>query len=271
MEYGINIEYFLKSCSLAKSAKMLSNAGFTMLDYTPPINQDDWKDCMKNSLKIFNDNGLTVHQTHAPFNFDGRCGSKDQHKLYLDRCEEATEYMGAKYMVVHGDEFDFENFKYAPELAFEFNHKYFLPYVERSKGKKYKLAFETLFSDHKGRFTANPQELLDLIASYKSDSVVCCWDFGHAHVDLWSGAYDWIRKFGKLIKCTHVHDNVGNDSHQMPFTGVINWSETMKAIKEIGYQGVMSIEYSHGKMPEDMMENFVELTYKAVKHLWEKL
>ncbi len=267
MEYGININFFRRSLGIKTAAELIAKAGFTMLDYNPRLLIDNWKTEMQEEMKIFEDNGLTVHQTHAPFNRYGTYG--DKHELCMERCAEATELMGAKFMVVHGDEFDFENLTFSPEAALNYNHKLFLPYVERAKKNGYKIAFETVFEDmNYRRFTSQSDELMDLIGSFKNESAVCCWDFGHANVAFKNEAPDIIRKFGGLIQCTHLHDNTGTDSHQMPMTGDINWKDTIAAFKEIGYNGIMSIEYAHGCMPESLAQDFINLTYKSAQHIW---
>ncbi len=264
--YGIELNYFINRIGLKKSVELVAKAGFKNLDYTPKIIEDGWKDEMKEAVKIFNDYNLTVHQTHMPFNRYGRHG--DKHKLYMDRCAEATELMGAKFAVVHGDEFDFENLTFTPERALEYNHEYFLPYVERAQKNGYKIAFETVFEDwDRRRFTSDEKELKALILSYNSQASVCCWDFGHGNVSYWGRAADIIRDFGSLVQCTHVHDNTGMDSHQMPLSGDLNWSKIIGAFKDIGYDGVMNIEYSHGNYPEHLTGEFLDLTYKALKYV----
>ena len=41
----------------------------------------------------------------------------------------------------------------------------------------------------------------------------------------------------------HVHDNLGkNDDHMVPFSGVIDWKDYRKALDEIGFDGVFSLE-----------------------------
>ncbi len=267
MKYGINIGFFEKDVGMKKAAELVAKAGFTELDYTPALAQDDWKTRLCEDLKIFEANGLSVHQTHAPFNRYGRHG--DKHRLYVDRCAEATEMTGAKFMVVHGDEFDFEHLTFSSEAALDYNHNYFLPCVERAAKNGYKVAFETVFEDwDRRRFSAKSDELLSLITSFELESAVCCWDFGHGNVAFKKEAPNIIRSFGKLIQCTHLHDNTGRDSHQLPMTGVINWKETIGALKEIEYDGVLSVEYSHGSMPEHLVGEFINLTYKTAKHLW---
>lgn len=267
MEYGINVKFFERELGLAKATELVAKAGFTQLDYTPNLKEDDWESKMKEVARIFAANGLTVHQTHMPFNRYGSYG--DRHKVCLDRCVEVTEYLGAKYMVAHGDEFDFEHLTFSPEAALEYNHAYFLPYVERAAKNGYKVAFETVFEDwNRRRYTSYADELMDMITSFHSDSAVCCWDFGHANISFKKKAPEVIRRFGALIQCTHLHDNAGLDSHQMPMTGDINWKETIGAFREIGYQGVMSIEYAHGSMPSVLLDDFIDLTYRSANYIW---
>ena len=268
MEYGINIDFFLKTISTAKTAQLTAEAGFTQLDYTPLLFDDNWESAMKEAAILFSANGLTVHQTHAPINRYGHWG--DRHALGLERCAEATEFLGAKYMVVHGDEFDFQHMVFSPEKALAYNHDLFLPYVERAERNGYKLAFETVFEDSvsKRRYTSQADELLALIHSFNSTSAVCCWDFGHANVAFGCKAPEQIRTFGSLIQCTHLHDNTGVDAHQLPMTGDIDWKATMAAFKDIGYSGVMSVEYAHGSMPEQLIGPFLKLTYQTAEHLW---
>lgn len=267
MDYAISIMFFSRQIGMKKSAELVAKAGFKYLDYTPPITEGNWKETYKSHAEIFKEYGLTVHQTHIPFN---RYGSyKDQHKMYIDRVIEAGEELGAKYYAVHGDEFDFENLSFTKEKALEYNHNYFLPYVERAKKNGYKMAFETVFEDwDRPRFTSQADDLYNLITSYNSPAAVCCWDFGHAHISMQHKAPEAIEKFGSLIQCTHLHDNAGNDSHQLPMTGDINWKATIGAFKKIGYNGILSIEYCHGKLPEHLAGPYIDLTYKAAEHLW---
>ena len=268
MEYGINIDFFRSKIGIEKAAPLIAQAGFTKLDYTPVRDSEQWENELCEAQKIFEANGLCPHQTHAPFNRYGKHGSN--FLQYLDQTAEATERLGAKFMVIHGDEFDFENLTYSTERALAYNHDLFLPYVERAARNGYKIAFETVFEDwDRPRFSAKAEDLLALIRSFDSESAVCCWDFGHANIAFKKQAPEHIKTFGSLIQCTHLHDNTGRDSHQLPLTGVIDWKTTMDALRDTGYNGVLSVEYSHGNMPEYLAGEFIDLTYKTTKHVWE--
>lgn len=184
---------------------------------------------------------------------------------------EATAYMGASYVAVHGDEFDFEHLEFSPEKALFYNHEYFLPYVEQSREIGCKMAFETVFEDNpsRRRYTSDPEELLALISSFQSEYAVCCWDFGHANVSFPLKAVQYLEKFGGLVQCTHVHDNTGVDAHGVPLTGDIDWKQMAGVLHKTGYSGVMNIEYSHGRIPEALVDEFAALSYRAVSYLWE--
>ncbi len=266
MEYGISINFFIDILGLEKATELVAKAGFTHLDYTPTLTNDAWEIEMKEALKVFDAYGLKVHQTHAPFNRYGQY--KGVHKLCLDRCAEATAYMGAKFMAAHGDEFDFDNLTYSPEAALDYNYRMYLPYVEHGEKNGYKVAFETVFEDwDRKRFTSDADELKDMITSFNSESVACCWDSGHAYISFKDKAPEVAKKFGSLIQCTHLHDNTGLDSHQMPMTGNIDWKALMDAFKAINYQGVTNIEYAYGRMAECFMPDFIGLTYKIAEYL----
>ena len=268
MKYGINVNYFAGEIGLARAAELVAKAGFTHLDYTSNLTSPAFLEEAKEAQRIFEANGLTVHQTHAPFNRYGKYG--DTHVLCLERCAEVTELLGAKFMVAHGDEFDFEHLEFSPESALDYNHRLYAPLVERAARAGYKVAFETVFEDwDRRRFSSRAEELKGLILSFASESAVCCWDFGHAHISFKKEDGDHIRDFGSLIQCTHLHDNTGRDSHQMPTTGRIDWASTMRAMHDVGYDGVMSVEYSAGHIPAVMAEDFIALTYKAASYVWE--
>ena len=272
MKTAINMDYYTDYIDIKKAAEYISKAGFTHLDYTPPLRDDNCENIMKEADKIFKAYGLTVHQTHAPFNRYGSYG--DKFMVCMDRCMEVTSFFGAEYIAVHGDEFDFDNYDFTEDAALEYNHNLYKPYVEHAKNSGFKLAFETVFEDgfkERRRFTSKSDELLSLIKSFESENAVCCWDFGHANVAFKKSQAEEVLKFGSLIQCTHLHDNCGRDSHQMPMTGDIDWNAVMSAFGKIGYRGVMSVEYAHGSVPETLVAAYLKLTYDVTQHLCDMM
>ena len=55
---------------------------------------------------------------------------------------------------------------------------------------------------------------------------------------------DAVRMIGReYLRVLHIHDNDGKgDFHWLPGTGVINWEEFSKALFDIGFEGVFSLE-----------------------------
>lgn len=261
MELSINIEYLANRLTMAQAAKLLSENGFTALDYTPPVSRDDWEQTMREDTEIFKSSGLRVHQTHAPFNRYGKWGKN--HKLYVERAAEATAAMGAEYMVCHGDEFDYDSFEYFPEAALSYNHDYFLPFVEKAG---INIAFENLFTEanHSPRFCSETEELLSLIKSFDSDNVSCCWDFGHGHISFKENMPSKFAEMAPYVTCTHVHDNDGrSDEHRPLFFGKIDWNTCAEVMRNSGYKGTFSYELVHGAIPPEVAPDYVRMLKTA--------
>lgn len=267
MNYSANINYLSKTLGMEKAAEILSASGFKEIDYTPPVIKDCWKQEMHKNMEIFSKTGLTVHQTHAPFNRYNQYG--DKFLECMNRAFEATQYMGAKYMVVHGDEFDFNKSKYTPEKALEYNYRLFAPFVEKADGIK--IAFENVFEDKSvPRFCSEVTELKQLIEKFKSDNVCCCWDFGHANVAFGKEQPEKIKYMKGYIECTHVHDSAhAMDLHLLPFLGEIEWDKCIKSLKEIQYSGNLSLELVYGQIPAAVAETFSANLFKSLSYLWE--
>lgn len=52
-----------------------------------------------------------------------------------------------------------------------------------------------------------------------------------------------ILEFVREIKVLHVHDNTGEkDTHQVPYTGIIDWEDFGRALQDINFDGVLSME-----------------------------
>ena len=70
-----------------------------------------------------------------------------------------------------------------------------------------------------------------------------CLDTGHCAVTK-SDPAEAVRLIGAdYLRVLHVHDNDGRgDFHWLPCTGVINWEEFSRALHDIGFGGVFSLE-----------------------------
>jgi len=92
-------------------------------------------------------------------------------------------------------------------------------------------------------FGAIPSELLWLVQNSDPEVVGICWDTCHAYVQKLN-QYKAIKMLGKHLVHTHINDNMvtSEEQHLAPFEGNVNWKEIIKALREISYKGLFSIE-----------------------------
>ena len=92
--------------------------------------------------------------------------------------------------------------------------------------------------------TRSVDELLELIRLVDSPKLGICLDTGHLNITKTDSQADFIRKAGSRLKALHIADNEGvNDQHLAPFgCGTVNFFEVVKALDEIGYDGIFNYE-----------------------------
>lgn len=236
---------------------------------TFPLSDEELKERMLHERKLIEDGGMTVSQTHSPFDYNLGCSWMDpvkREKFWRVQIQsiKATAYLGAPYMVVHalaipgrrGGIDGVEHYETAKKYNIEF-FRFLEPYL---KEYDVKIAIENLFtSDHVlDRMGAcncsKAEDIIDYIDTLDSDRFVACLDTGHAMLCS-QDPVDMIYKFGKkYLHVLHVHDNLTiNDDHMFPGGGRCDWYRLGKALNDIGYEGVFSYEIGNPygvKFPE---------------------
>ena len=264
MRLSINAEHFSQrrkneeERDLKWSIDMVNDAGFKLVDLSAEkLTEDRAKDISE----YLESKGMAANQTHAPFiRYQKR--SYDIFAEDLMKAIKCTYAAGAKIMVVHGDEFDFENMEYSKKAVLDFNYKLFYPVVEYAAAHGIKVAFECLFEDDptRPRFCSETEDLIELVEKYNAENVGICWDFGHAYVQHGENHIDKIKLAGSRIISTHVHDNYSDkDMHLFPFLGKICWEDVIKTMNEIGYAGDWTYEFVYDKIPECFLTTSLKL------------
>lgn len=95
---------------------------------------------------------------------------------------------------------------------------------------------------HPGRYLANHDSALRLLEHVDSPAMGINFDPSHTFP---MGDYPNVSvlRLGKHIKHCHVSDNDGlTNVHWRPGMGKINWTHMFQALKQVGYNGVISIE-----------------------------
>lgn len=112
----------------------------------------------------------------------------------------------------------------------------------------------------------NSHRLLEFIGDTDPRYCGICFDTGHAQID--GDAVRLARLLGSRVICTHIHDNkcpvshrtprtmpqlreafdryCREDTHLLPFEGVVDWPELMRTLGQAGYRGRFT--YETGKL-----------------------
>ena len=281
MELSMHLNYvmsrvFGEKLSISEAARLCRNSGFGYVDYSPDVQKDDWKECAYRDKEVLDKAGIKVEQTHAPFN-RYRQYDDDKFWTYYSRLFEASSILGAKYVVVHADEYRTFD-RYDEHEILDFTYEYLAPHVDYASSHGMTVAVENVFEDNnyrwplidgKSRFTSRIEELLSVIEKFASPNVACCWDFGHAKCAYGNeGMTGALEKVGKYVVCTHVHDNYyDKDLHVPPFLGETDWQSNMAMLKKVGYTGKLSFEPGYGSTPKELMQMYLDVFWKTGEYL----
>lgn len=189
----------------------------------------------KTLKKIGEDYGIHCNQSHAPFP-----SSIKQIRDSLKTAIELTAIAGGKTCIIHPDN----------NLSVEENTQFYLELLPFAKQHGVAIATENMWNwnnnlnqasicacSDKANFCAQMQALQD-------DYFVACLDIGHAEMKgLNTSAVELIYALGNRLKALHIHDNdKWHDSHEIPFSMNIDFVPIVKALKDIGYDGYLTLE-----------------------------
>ncbi len=238
-----------------------------------------WTAHFKAVKAALDESGLKAFQTHAtlPTNYDGARFLSDKCLDQYRREIEAAAILGSPYIVIHpinlavGEKDKEEDFKANVDMFYKLE-----PTLREFDVK---LGVENMWwGDAQNGYCATGCSLVDDMIRYTdaldSDRFVSCLDTGHMNM-LKQSLPDAVKKLGKRLKLMHVHDNYGNaDSHHAPGIGTINWNEYMSALKEIGYDGVLSLEILFEPIfgiDKQIVWDYMRYAYSAARKLADKI
>ncbi len=200
-----------------------------------PLSGPDYLAFARKLKQIGLDNGIHCNQSHAPFPT-----SLPEIRGYLKRAIECTAEAGGSICIIHPD-----NNKTPEENA----DMYFelLPFA---KACGVRIATENMWNWDNEKDCASfaacatPDSFNAHLDAVSDDHFVACLDIGHAEMrGLDTSAPEMIRALGSRLKALHIHDNdKWHDSHNIPFSMDIDFSEIIQALKDIHYDGYLTLE-----------------------------
>ncbi|MGM9642920.1 MAG: sugar phosphate isomerase/epimerase family protein [Eubacteriales bacterium] len=270
-----------------KGTLMLKNAGYDCLDLSLfQMVRDDceylgenWREVVESRRKYADENGIVFNQSHAPFSFDMANENIRENigKPRIERSLEISAMMGAKIAIVHP-------LHYMPYIGnekelFDLNVAYYKSLIPLAREFGIKIGLENMWQREVKRkvicasVAGFAKEHCDLIDAIDSEWVVACLDVGHSSL-VGEEAQDSIRMLGHdRLKALHLHDNdYQGDRHTMPYLGQMNWSEIMKALDDIGYDGEFTYEADAflKNFEDDYFIKAAEFMVQTARHLVAK-
>ena len=268
-----------------KGFALIKDSGFDGVDVSleaedlREITAGDYRAWARSMRTYLDGIGLECLQAHAPCNtvlYGDRFDESHEGFVEVIQAMEIASILGAPIIIVHAvmvpPEFD-------PSEAVELNIRFYkalLPYCEKFG---IRVAIENLyaFCRFRHRYISlldTPQEMLEVYHGVNSPWITVCVDLGHTsfldyHAEL------FVSRLGKgVIGALHAHDtNLLEDSHLLPFTCKMNYPAIIKALKEVEYDGVFSLEipYFFKNMPKELLADAHRFAAKVARYIADQL
>ena len=205
----------------------------------------------KDLFEVASNLGLKVEQVHLDYKNSNMFADNSENEFfnYLEnKINEGVKY-GVKHLIVHASKGD------NPPPISHFSLNKLVYFDKMLNGSDTKLCFENV------RNNSNINDVINL----KLNNIGMCYDSGHAHA--YSNEVELLSKYGSIICCTHLHDNIGQDTHQIIGSGSIDWATIYPLLNKTN----RCVDYLECFMErnivvtKDRFRKFVEQAYNAYK------
>ena len=229
--------------------KKMKEYGFDYADYSlsgelEGRTEEEYRDIALREKALADEAGVVIWQTHGPWRYpphDETPEHRAERMETMKRSIRLTAMIGCKNWVIHplmpfgpSDDFVLDEF-------LRINKEFFTELLAYAKALDVTICFENM--PMRGLTISSPEKTLEFIRDMNDDHFKFCLDTGHCTV-IGKDPVAAVRMAGSDLRVMHVHDNHGtyNDEHLVPYMGIIDWKEYYKALVEIGFDGVFSLE-----------------------------
>lgn len=256
-----------------ESVNLAKQAGFEEFDLglsSRLLLEEDWEQRLEAMQEAIAYAGMHIRYVHTPYDYPRSREEEDWKRFELAsmRCIEKVPELGADCAAIHPRSFMKPDYDADEEYAEAV--RFLRPYVETAHRHSVVLGIEIMRGAGASaparirRFGTDTDVLIRLADELDAG---ICWDTGHANISL-QQQYKSIHKIGKRLKMVHINDNFAEDDvHLAPFLGRIDWQQTMKALKEIGYSGSMNLEVKCNALPMELRESYAAYMAASGRYL----
>lgn len=232
------------------------NLGFT--EFQTLLDRDINLKPIADRCRQLNLKSTTSHAPiHWPFFFNEYYNREDREILEnrIIKSIKMSKFFDVQWIVIHIGTYVDDDGKYDMQKSIECNKKYLEPFIICANEIGIKIAIENGTQNEVDTTPPYPEELIELVDyfnnKYQKEVLGICFDFGHANVGNLD-IYKEIKKIGKKLKVTHIHDNYGKDDHNFPYAGTINWNLAMRALRQIDYRGELNLEVRYNSKLKEL-------------------
>ncbi|MBO5051813.1 MAG: sugar phosphate isomerase/epimerase [Clostridia bacterium] len=186
--------------------------------------------------------GIRIHQVHGPWPTDDTTAENRKEKIgFMERAIRLTPAFGARYLVIHSD-MPLGWWKEDEALAWQTNTALLRAILPIAEEEGVTICIENM--PMTALAISRTKRMYEFVQEINHPNLGMCLDTGHANV-FGDDCGDMVRLIAPVLKVLHVHDNLGDkDAHLPPYQGTINWESFTAALRETGFNGVLSIEAS---------------------------
>lgn len=279
MKIGIESGAYLDRYGFAEGLARMKAHGYEALDYQSfadtetelfRVSEAEFERTLRTQRAAIEDAGIEITQTHGPWRWPPRDFTEEDRAERFEKMAKSirgTAILGCRNFVIHpimpfGDNRDPE-----PERLWDMNLAFMSRLVEVGRSCDVVVNFENM--PMIALSISRPEAILRFVKTVDSPFFKVCLDTGHCAVFGDSPAQA-VRLLGKEYLATlHIHDNNGhNDLHWNPYTGVIDWDDFSAALREIGFEGAVSLETAApGHIPQDIREPFEQGLFHMARRI----
>lgn len=244
-----------KGYGLLESIRRIAKTGLSAVELWADsfhLDPRSWTTSLNSLKKILKETQVQPYSIHAPFlNIAPEKKNSDRIKEWIRLVKKTIEWaieLSSEIVVIHPVTFgniDKINYETTKHETIE-TLKYF---AQSIRNTNLKLAVENMHGLRNQRLGRDLEELIELVDNIGEVKLGICIDTCHSVFNNSIVSND-ITKVGHRLLTVHVSDNfpgIGIDPHLLPGQGTINWNKTIKAAREINFQGPWVLEIKgHG-------------------------
>ena len=237
---------------IEEGVSRMIDAGFPALDFGffgdfSYVDHPSARDRFTSVRRMANERGVVFNQAHAPFG-GGYKVYTEQLVVKFPRVFEIAATLGCENIVVHPVQVG-RYYGRAEEL-FELNMSFYRSLAPIARAHGIKISLENMWQRHPitgdivDDVCADPHELVRYHDTLDDPDVFnICLDLGHVAL-CGREPEDAVRIIGHdRLAALHVHDvDYKSDLHTLPGLSKIKWDAVCRALGEIDYKGVFTLE-----------------------------